>query len=60
MINSFDNFFTFSDEKLISEIFLGYDKLNKTKELFDYIIKHIEDISKENARYFINSLIDIR
>ncbi|WP_292749112.1 hypothetical protein [Methanobrevibacter sp.] len=59
MINSFDNFFTFNDEKLISEIFLGYDELNKTKELFDYIINHIEDISKENARYFINSLIDI-
>ena len=59
MINSFDNFFTFSDEKLISEIFSGYDGLNRTKELFDYIINHIEDIPKENARYFINSLIDI-
>lgn len=59
MINAFDNFFNFSDEKLISKIFLGYDELNRTKELFDYVINHIDEIPKENAHHLINSLIDI-
>lgn len=54
-----DDLFKLNDVKKISKTFLEYDKNNQTKELFDIIINRIRDIQKENAHYFINSLIDI-
>ena len=48
-----------TDVDEISSKFLEYNTNNKTMELFDIIINRIEDIPKDNAHYFINSLIDI-
>ena len=48
-----------TDVDEISSKLLEYDKNNQTRELFDIIINRIEDIPKDNAHYFINSLIDI-
>lgn len=48
-----------TDVDEISSKFLEYNDNNKTKELFDILINRIEDIPKDNAHYFINSLIDI-
>jgi predicted KAP-like P-loop ATPase len=56
---SIDDLFKLDDVEKISEMFLGYDRNNQTKELFDIIINRMRDIPKENAHYFINSLIDI-
>lgn len=51
--------FKLNDSNRISEIFLEYNKKNRTKELFDLIINRMGDISQNNAHYFIDSLIDI-
>lgn len=56
---SIDGLFNLNDAEKISEMFLEYDKNNQTKELFDIIINRMRDIPKENAQYFINSIIDI-
>lgn len=51
--------FKLNDSNRISEIFLEYNKNNRTKELFDLIINRMDDIFLNNAQYFIDSLIDI-
>lgn len=51
--------FKFKDTESISNFILRQNEENKTKYLFDLMINRIEDISKENAEYFIASLIDI-
>ena len=56
---SIDDLFKLDDVEKISEMFLEHDRNNQTKELFDIIINRMRDIPKENAHYFINSLIDI-
>lgn len=43
----------------ISNTIIQFDKDNKTKNLFDLIINRMEDIPKNNAKYFISSFIDI-
>lgn len=58
-IKSFDELCKLTDVEKISKRFLEYDKNNQTKELFDMIINRMRDIQKENAHYFINSLINI-
>ena len=57
--SSIEDLFMLDDVEKISEMFLKYDKNNQTKELFDIIINRMRDIPKENAHYFINSLIDM-
>lgn len=56
---SFNQLMNSTDINEISNRILGFDKNNQTKNLFDLIINRIEDISKDNAHYFISSLIDI-
>lgn len=58
-IKSFDELCKLTDMEKISKRFLEYDNNNQTKELFDMIINRMRDIQKENAAYFINSLINI-
>ena len=58
-IKSFDELCKLTDMEKISKRFLEYDNNNQTKELFDMIINRMRDIQKENAPYFINSLINI-
>ena len=58
-VTSIDELFKLDNVEKISEMFLEYDRNNQTKELFDIIINRMRDIPKENAHYFINSLIDI-
>nr|WP_295159889.1 P-loop NTPase fold protein [uncultured Methanobrevibacter sp.] len=56
---SIDDLFKLDDVEKISEMFLEHDRNNQTKDLFDIIINRMRDIPKENAHYFIDSLIDI-
>lgn len=58
-IKSFYELCKLTDVEKISKRFLEYDNNNQTKELFDMIINRMRDIRKENAYYFINSLINI-
>ncbi len=58
-ITAIDDLFKLNDVEKISTTFLEYNNNNQTKELFDIIINRMRDIQKENAQYFINSLIDI-
>lgn len=58
-VKSIDDLFNLTDTVEISSRFLEYNNNNQTKELFDIIINRMRDIPKENAQYFINSLIDI-
>ena len=58
-VTSIDDLFNLTDSDEISSRFLEYNDNNQTKELFDIIINRMRDIPKENAQYFINSLIDI-
>ena len=58
-VKSIDDLFNLTDTVEISSRFLEYNNNNQTKELFDIIINRMRDIKKENAQYFINSLIDI-
>ena len=58
-VKSIDDLFNLTDTVEISSRFLEYNNNNQTKELFDIIINRMRDIQKENAQYFINSLIDI-
>lgn len=58
-VKSIDDLFNLTDTVEISSRFLEYNNNNQTKELLDIIINRMRDIQKENAQYFINSLIDI-
>lgn len=54
-----NNFMVLTEEKPISEFILNINSQNKTKQLLDVMINRDEDILKENAQYYICSLIDI-
>lgn len=54
-----NDFMILEDTNSISKFIMGINSQNKTKQLFDVIINRMDDISKENSQYFINSLIDI-
>ena len=58
-IKSFYELCKLTDVEKISKRFLEYDNNNQTKELLKMIINRMRDIQKENAHYFINSLINI-
>lgn len=51
--------FAYDDVESISNFILRQNEENKTKYLFDLMINRIDDIPKENAEYFIYSLMDI-
>ena len=58
-IVSIQNLLSASDSNSISDTILEFNNNHKTKDLFDLMINRMEDIPKENAQYFISSLIDI-